>query len=180
MVITKDGLEIPTNLVLMCTGIQPKVELVRDFLEINRGIIVNDYLETSRKNVFAAGDCAEHNGIVYGLIPPSIQQARIAAHNMVIKDTEYKGSKISSTLKVSDLFLSSFGYTGKEFELGYNVKKYKNEEEYVKLFIHEDKIKAAIILGVKKAIPIIRNVFTEGKSVSDNETRIRKVLPDLS
>ena len=179
-VITKDGYEISTDLVLACTGIKPRVELARDSLVINRGIIVNDYLETSQKDIFAAGDCAEHNGIVYGLIPPSIQQARIAAHNMINMDTKYKGSKISSTLKVTDLFLSSFGYSGKEPELGYSVRKYINEEEYVKLFVHNDKIKAAIILGFKKAIPLIRNIFTKEKSVSDNETEIRKVLPDLS
>ncbi len=179
-VITKDGLEISTDLVLACTGIKPRVDLIQGFLEINRGIIVKDYLETSQENIFAAGDCAEHNGIIYGLIPPSIQQARIAAHNMINKDTEYKGSKISSTLKVTDLLLSSFGYIGKEPELGYNVRKYVNEEEYVKLFVHNDKIKAAIILGVKKAIPLIRNIFTEEKSVSDNENKLNEVLPDLS
>ncbi len=179
-VITKDGLEISSDLVLACTGIKPRIELVRDFLKINRGIIVDDHLKTSHEDIFAAGDCAEHNGIVYGLIPPSIQQARLAAHNMINKDTKYKGSKISSTLKVTDLFLSSFGYTGKEPELGYSVRKYINEEEYVKLFINNDKIKAAIILGVKNAIPLIRNIFTQEKSVSDNETRIKKVIPDLS
>ncbi len=179
-VITKDGLEISTDLVLACTGIKPRVELVKDFLAINRGIVVNDYLETSQKNIFASGDCAEHNGMVYGLIPPSIQQARIAAHNMINMETKYKGSKISSTLKVTDLFLSSFGYTGKEPELGYSVRKFVNENEYVKLYVHNDKIKAAIILGFKKAIPLIRNIFTEEKSISDNETKIRKVLPDVS
>jgi nitrite reductase (NADH) large subunit len=179
-VITKNGVEISTDLVLACTGIKPKVELGRDFLEINRGYIVNDHLETSEENIFAAGDCAEHNGIVYGLIPPSIQQARIAAQNMINRGPIYQGSKISSTLKVANLFLSSFGYSGKEPELSYNVRKYITEKEYVKLFIHEDKIIAAIILGVKKAISTIRNIFTEEKSVSDNETRIRKVLPDLS
>ena len=178
-VITKDGLEIPTDLVMVCTGIRPRVELGKDFLKINRGIIVNDYLETSKENIFAAGDCAEHNGIVYGLIPPSIQQARIAAQNMTNREIIYEGSKISSILKVANLFLSSFGYSGKEPDLGYSIKKYVNEEEYVKLFIHEDRIKAAIILGVKKAIPIIRNIFTEEKSVSDNETKIRQVLPEL-
>lgn len=179
-VITKDGLEIPTDVVLVCTGIKPRVELGQDFLEINRGIIVNDYLETSQEGIFAAGDCAEHNGIVYGLIPPSIQQARTAAHNMINKDTKYEGSKISSTLKVTDLFLSSFGYSGKEHELGYSIRKYIDEEEYVKLFVHNDKIKAALILGIKKAIPLIRSIFIQEKSVSDNEIEIKKILPDLS
>ena len=81
---------------------------------------------------------------------------------------------------MTDLFLSSFGYSGKEPELNYSVRRYINEEEYVKLYVHNDKIKAAIILGVKKAIPLIRNIFMQENSVSDNEIEIKKVLPDLS
>ncbi|UCE12526.1 MAG: NAD(P)/FAD-dependent oxidoreductase [Candidatus Heimdallarchaeota archaeon] len=179
-VITKDGIEIPAEIVIACTGITPRVNLVKDILEVNRGIIVNDFMETSSEDIFAAGDCAEHKGIVYGLIPPSMQQARIAAHNMIRKDLEYHGSKFAATLKVTDLFLSSFGYMGQEHDLGYEMRKYINDEEYVKLFIHKDKIKAAIILGVRKAIPIVRNLFTQEKSVSENEKKIREVLPDLS
>ncbi|MHA2247747.1 MAG: NAD(P)/FAD-dependent oxidoreductase [Candidatus Hodarchaeales archaeon] len=178
-VITKDGLEISTDLVLVCTGIKPRVELARDFLEINRGILVNDYLETSQENIFAAGDCAEHNGIIYGLIPPSIQQARIAAHNMVRKSKKYNGSKISSTLKVTDLFLSSFGYTGKETQLGYESIKHTSENEYVKLFIHNDEIKAAIILGVGKIVPIIRKLYTQEGSFKENKAKIKRILPNL-
>ena len=178
-VVTKDGLEISTDLVLACTGIKPRVELVRDFSEINRGIIVNDYLETSQENIFAAGDCAEHNGIVYGLIPPSIQQARIAAHNMINMDTEYMGSKISSTLKVTNLFLSSFGYSGKETQLGYESIRHTSENEYVKLFIHNDQIKAAIILGVGKILPIIRKLYTQEESFKENSVKLKRILPNL-
>lgn len=178
-VITKDGLEISTDLVLACTGIKPRVELVRDFLEINRGIIVNDYLETSQEDIFAAGDCAEHNGIVYGLIPPSIQQARIAASNMVRKSKKYNGSKISSTLKVTDILLSSFGYSGKETQLGYESIRHTSENEYVKLFIHNDEIKAAIILGIGKIVPIIRKLYIREESFKENKEKLKRILPNL-
>lgn len=179
-VITKDGIEIPAEIVIVCTGIKPRINLVKDILEVNRGIIVNDFMETSEEDIFAAGDCTEHRGIIYGLIPPSMEQARIAAHNMIRKDFKYEGSKIAATLKVTNIFLSSFGYTGEEQKLGYAIWKYISEEEYVKLFIHKDKLKAAIILGVKKAIPLIRNIFTQEKSIAENETKIRKILPGLS
>ncbi|MFX0012990.1 MAG: NAD(P)/FAD-dependent oxidoreductase [Promethearchaeota archaeon] len=179
-VVTKDGLEIPADLVITCTGIKPRVTIAKDILKVNRGIVVNNYLETSQKDIFAAGDCAEHNGIIYGLIPPTIQQAQIAASNMLnTRSKEYTGSKVSSSLKVTDIFLSSFGYTGKEKESGYNIRKYTNEREYVKLFIDSDKLKAAIILGVRKVIPLIRNIFTQELSLSDHETELRNILHDL-
>lgn len=178
-VITKDGLEISADLVLICTGIKPRVEIVKEILEVNRGIIVNNFLETSVKDIFAAGDCAEHDGRVYGLIPPSIQQARIAASNMVKKSKKYIGTKISSTLKVSGLLLSSFGYTGEEIQLGYESVKYTSEKEYVKLFIHNDELKAAIIIGVDKILPIIRKMYTQVKSFKENKDKLKRILPNL-
>jgi nitrite reductase (NADH) large subunit len=179
-IITKDGMAIPADLVMTCTGIQPRINLAMEFLKVNRGIVVKDYLETSMNDIYAAGDCAEYQGVIYGLIPPSIQQAGIAASNMVNpQSTRYSGSKVSATLKVTDLLLSSFGYTGKETQLGYQTLKYVNNNKYVKLFVHNDKIKAAMILGVRAVLPIIRKIFTQEKSFKENEDKIRKIIPDL-
>jgi nitrite reductase (NADH) large subunit len=179
-VIVKDGSEIPTNIVLTCTGIEPRIDLVKDFLQVNKGIFVNKYLETSRSNIYAAGDCAEFQGRIYGLIPPSIEQAKIAAANMInSRSEEYHGSKISSTLKVTDLFLSSFGYKGNENESGYESMKFVDKKHYVKLYLHEDKIKAAIILGLRQLLPIIKNIFNRELSLSDNLSKIREIVPNL-
>ncbi len=180
-VVLKDGLEIPTNIVLACTGIEPRIELVNEYLEVNNGIIVNNFLETSKKDIYAAGDCAEFQGRIYGLIPPSMQQANIAAANMISpRSEEYQGSKISSTVKITDLFLSSFGYKGNETDLGYESMKFIGKEQYVKLYIHEDKLKAAIILGVRKLLPIVKKIFNKELSVSNNLSEITKIVPNLN
>ncbi len=179
-VLINDGSEIPTNIVLVCTGIKPRIDLVKDILKINKGIIVNEYLETSISNIYAAGDCAEFQGRIYGLIPPSIEQAKIAAANMIDpRSEEYYGSKISSTLKVTDLFLSSFGYKGNETELGYESIKFVGKEQYVKIYVHEDKIKAAIVLGVRKLLPIIKNIFNKELSLSENLSKIQEITQDI-
>ncbi|MFX0085329.1 MAG: NAD(P)/FAD-dependent oxidoreductase [Candidatus Hodarchaeota archaeon] len=179
-VLINDGSEIPTNIVLVCTGIKPRIDLVKDILKINKGIIVNEYLETSISNIYAAGDCAEFQGRIYGLIPPSIEQAKIAAANMIDpRSEEYYGSKISSTLKVTDLFLSSFGYKGNENELGYESIKFVSKEQYVKIYVHEDKIKAAIVLGVRKLLPIIKNIFNKELSLSENLSKIQEITQDI-
>jgi nitrite reductase (NADH) large subunit len=179
-VVLKDGIEIPTNIVLTCTGIEPRIELIKEELLVNKGITVNNFLETSKKDIYAAGDCAEFQGRIYGLIPPAMQQANIAAANMISpRSEEYQGSKISSTVKITDLFLSSLGYKGNETDLGYESMKFIGEEQYVKLFINEDKLKAAIILGVRKLLPIVRKIFNKELSVSNNLSEMKEIIPNL-
>lgn len=178
----KERESILSDLIMTCTGILPRKSLVEKFVETNKGIIVNNFMQTTNDTIYAAGDCVEHNNIIYGLIPPSIKQAQIAATNMVNGNTdEYLGSKFSATLKVTDLLLSSFGYTGKEKELGYEEYKVVNEDlqQYIKIFTHNDKIKSAIILNNRKALTLIRNVFEKDLSLSKNMPKIRLILPNL-
>lgn len=59
----------------MAVGIKPNIELARkSSIKINRGIIVNDYLETNIPGIYAVGECAEHRGIAYGLVAPLYEQ----------------------------------------------------------------------------------------------------------
>ncbi|MFX0182263.1 MAG: NAD(P)/FAD-dependent oxidoreductase [Candidatus Hodarchaeota archaeon] len=181
-VLLYDGTEIHADLVIACTGIAPRVQIAKEAgIEINRAIIVNDYLEASVKDVYAAGDIAEHEGRIYGLIPPSMEQARIAAHNMIShRSQKYHGSVISATIKVADLLVTSLGYTGMEEEQHYASKKYynPNKSEFVKIFTLNDQIKAALILGTKKGIPLFRQVLD--KSFLAYQGEIRNLFPDLS
>nr|WP_269430065.1 FAD-dependent oxidoreductase [Geobacillus kaustophilus] len=71
----KDGTSIAADLVVMAVGIRPNVDLARrSGIEVNRGIVVNDYLETSVPHIYAVGECAEHRGVVYGLVAPLYEQ----------------------------------------------------------------------------------------------------------
>ncbi|PWI46721.1 hypothetical protein CEE45_15315 [Candidatus Heimdallarchaeota archaeon B3_Heim] len=176
----KDGRIIKADLVMTCTGIKPRVELARKAnLDVNRGVIVNDFLETSDPYIFAAGDIAEHNGRVYGIIPPTTEQGRVVAENMVTsRSREYHGSKISTTLKVADLFVSSIGYDPKQEE--YPSLKYENKEstEYVKFFHENDRLKAVILLGTKKGIPHIRKMFDE--PLSHHRAKLEEIFPGIA
>jgi nitrite reductase (NADH) large subunit len=80
----RDENVIDGELVLISTGIRSRVELARQAgLEVNRGIVVDEQLRTSVADVYAAGDVAEFEGVVYGIIPAAIEQAQVAAANMV-------------------------------------------------------------------------------------------------
>ncbi|MFE1935268.1 NAD(P)/FAD-dependent oxidoreductase [Streptomyces sp. NPDC059474] len=75
-----DGYALEADLVVLACGVRPRVGLARAAgLEVAHGIVVDDELRTSDPHVFAIGDCAEHNGIVYGLAGAAHEQADVLA-----------------------------------------------------------------------------------------------------
>ncbi len=74
------GEEVQAEVVVIAAGIRPNVELGRKAgLAVNRGIVVNDHMETSNPRIFAVGECVEHNGQVYGLVAPLFEQGKVLA-----------------------------------------------------------------------------------------------------
>ncbi len=167
-----DGIIIPTDIVMTCTGITPRIDIFKKIgMKTNRGVIVNDFLETSIQDIYAAGDIAEHRGKVYGIIPPSIEQAKVAAQNMMKpRSVKYTGSKLSTSIKVTNLLVTSIDYIGKEEELKYSQRKFliPNEDIYCKIFLDQDIIKSAIIIGTKNGISLLKgNIGSSYKSIEE-------------
>lgn len=106
-----DGTEVDGDLVVMAVGIRPNIELARaSGIDVNRGIIVNDFMQTNIPGIYAVGECAEHRGITYGLVAPLYEQgAVIAKHLANIETTGYSGSVTSTKLKVSGVDVFSAG-----------------------------------------------------------------------
>ncbi|MGP9810129.1 NAD(P)/FAD-dependent oxidoreductase [Rhodopseudomonas sp. NSM] len=106
----KDGSELTADLVVVAAGIRPNVELARDAgLEIGRGILVDDHLQTNQHGIYAIGECAEHRGACYGLVEPAYEQARALASHLAGGDGAYRGSVLATNLKVSGVHLFSAG-----------------------------------------------------------------------
>jgi len=107
----KDGRVVAGELILFSTGIRSKTALAQAAgLEVNRGVIVDEHLQTSAEDIFAAGDAAEFEGQVYGIIPAAIEQAKIAAASMVASGSAtYTGTIPATTLKVAGAELTSMG-----------------------------------------------------------------------
>ncbi|MGL4808834.1 MAG: NAD(P)/FAD-dependent oxidoreductase, partial [Giesbergeria sp.] len=80
----KDGTEVPADLVVMAVGIRPNVALAQTMrLHVNRGIVVNDTMQTTTDaRVYAVGECAEHRGVAYGLVAPLFEQGKVAANHL--------------------------------------------------------------------------------------------------
>jgi NAD(P)H-dependent nitrite reductase large subunit len=107
----KSGDTIPADLVVMAAGIRPNTELAEKAgLPCNRGILVDDCLQTFDPRIYAVGECANHRGIAYGLVAPLFEQAQVCANHLAMLGTaRYQGSVISTKLKVTGIDLFSAG-----------------------------------------------------------------------
>jgi nitrite reductase (NADH) large subunit len=105
-----DGRRIAADAVVVAAGIAPNVELARAAgLDVARGIVVDDRLATSVAEVHAIGECAEHRGLVYGLVEPAYEQARVLADSLTGGSARYPGSVLATNLKVSGVNVFSAG-----------------------------------------------------------------------
>jgi nitrite reductase (NADH) large subunit len=106
-----DRRTIEAELVVVAVGVRPNVELARTAgLRVDRGIVVDDCLQTSRAGIHAIGECAEHRGVCYGLVEPAYEQARVLAQRLAgDAAAAYSGSVLATNLKVSGINVFSAG-----------------------------------------------------------------------
>ena len=106
----EDGREISAEMVIISAGVRSNKNIAKVCgIDVDRGIKVNEYMETSIKDIYAAGDVAELNGKVLGLWPIADNQGKIAGLNSIGIKTSYKEEKPSSMLMVMDMSLFSSG-----------------------------------------------------------------------
>jgi nitrite reductase (NADH) large subunit len=106
----KDGRKLPAEAVVVAVGVRPSTELARAAgLQVNRGIVVDDRLETSAAGIYAIGECAEHRGQCYGLVEPAYEHAHALARRLAGETIEYPGSVLATNLKVSGVSVFSAG-----------------------------------------------------------------------
>ncbi|RYG72500.1 NAD(P)/FAD-dependent oxidoreductase, partial [bacterium] len=110
----QDGERIPADLVVVAAGIRPRIALARDCgLRCDRGVLVDDTLQTFDPAIYAVGECVQHRGSTYGLVAPLWEQARVcAAHLAEHGGTRYRGSMPSAQLKVTGIEVFSAGDLG--------------------------------------------------------------------
>ncbi len=151
----QDGRTLPGELVIFSTGIRSETVLAQTAeLDVNRGIVVNERLQTGAADVFAAGDAAEFEGRVYGIIPAAIGQAQVAAANMVEPGSAtYTGTLPSTTLKIAGAELASLGEStveGDEYTQLRHVDLAAGH--YRKFVLRDGRIVGAILLNDKERV----------------------------
>ncbi|WP_077735708.1 nitrite reductase large subunit NirB [Bacillus sonorensis] len=145
----KDGTETRADLIVMAAGVRPNVALAKTSgISVNKAIIVNDYMQTNVPNIYAVGECAEHNGTVYGLINPLYEQGRVLAkHICGLACGGYQGSVQSTALKISNIAAFSAGKI-KEDETTTAIKLIDESAGiYKKAVFQADKMAGVILYG---------------------------------
>ncbi len=109
-VLLEDGRVIDADLVVMAAGIRPETRLAIDAgLHVERGINVDDRMQTSDPNIYALGECVEHDATVYGLVAPLYDMARVLAQVLTGQDAAFVPPAVSTKLKVTGVDLFSAG-----------------------------------------------------------------------
>ena len=158
----KGGEVLEADIVIIQAGIRPTIKIAQEAnLKTNRGIVVNEYLETSENDIFAVGDCIEYNNQIWGIIPACMEQSKIVAASVLgLKKVEYQGTTPKNTLKIVGLELTSIGIidpSKEEISGGWEILKKADKKDccYQKLVLKNNKLKGAILFGDTKAISYV-------------------------
>jgi nitrite reductase (NADH) large subunit len=144
-----DGSELACDLVVMAVGVTPDIELARSVgLRCERGILVNDTLQTFDPSIYAVGECVQHRNSTYGLVAPLLEQARVCAAHLAERGiTRYSGSLAVTQLKVSGIQVYSAG----DYEGGPGTESLVMLDEhlgiYKRLVLQNNQIRGAVLYG---------------------------------
>ncbi|WP_419670215.1 nitrite reductase large subunit NirB [Hylemonella gracilis] len=166
----KGGDEHPADLVVMAVGIRPNTALAEQTgLHVNRGIVVNDTLQTTTDpRIYAVGECAAHRGIAYGLVAPLFEQGKVLANHLAQYGIgRYTGSLTSTKLKVTGIDLFSAG----DFMGGDNTEEIVLSDPaggvYKKLVLKDDKLVGACLYGDTVDGSWYFKLLRDGRNVAD-------------
>jgi nitrite reductase (NADH) large subunit len=181
-----DGSELEADLVVISIGIRPHVELARESgLEVKRGVVVDDRMVSSHEAVLAVGECAEHRGVVHGIVAPIYDQAAAAAATVAGGDGLYQGSVPSAKLKVMGVDLVSVGAAEGAREI---VVADEAQGSYRKLVVDGEGVATgAVLLGDVRGHELLLEAVRNGETVADGLALLQRAgeasaadLPDAA
>ncbi|MFW6174566.1 MAG: nitrite reductase large subunit NirB, partial [Chloroflexota bacterium] len=172
-----DGSSLDADMVVISAGIRPNASLARDAgLTVNRGIVVGDDLTSPDDPAISAiGECAEHNGVVYGLVAPAWEQARLLADRLTSAGSEvgYSGSRVSTKLKVMGVDVTVMGEKAPQDDKD-EVVSYVEPSRgiYKKMIVREGRLAGAIVVGDGGSAPGLLQAFDRDEVLPENRAEM--------
>jgi len=167
-IVLKDGTGVEADLAVISVGIRPCVELAKTAsIKVERGIVVDNRMQTSSPDIYACGDVAEADGRIDGIIPVALDQSKVAALNILGGSVTYEGTYHPFTLRVSGIKLVSIGDinpTGSDYEERKNIDI--NRGIYKKLVFKNDVLVGAILLGDTTKLRTIQELIMRRQEIS--------------
>ncbi len=175
-----NGYTLETDLVVLTAGGRPRANLARRAeLTVNRGIVVDDQLRSvDDPDVYAIGDCAEHNATVTGFVSPAWEQAGVLAEVLAGNQAAYEGHRVVARLRATDLDVCVLGEpqheTGEIVEIANPIKG-----THRKLIVRDGRIVAGALVGDLSRVGLITQAFDRQTVLGEHEAG-QLLLPEPS
>ena len=165
----KNGQEVPADLVVMAVGIRPNTALAASAgIHCDRGIVVNDTMQTYDPRIYAVGECVAHRGVAYGLVAPLFEMAKVCANHLAeMGISRYTGSVVSTKLKVTGIDLFSAGNFMGGDDQEEIVLSDPSGGVYKKLVIQNNQLVGAVIYGDTVDSSWYFQLLREGRNIAD-------------
>lgn len=162
-----NGEEIKADVIMVQAGVRSIIDLAKNSnLEVDRGIIVNDNLQSKKENVYAAGDCAQIGNFTIGLWTASQEMGKIVGRNMTGAKETYEKPKPFSTLMIGNIKVFSAGMTSGE---GIEEMKAEKDGNIYKLFKKDGKFVGGILWNDIKMQNDVKDLVFNGKNLEDTK-----------
>jgi nitrite reductase (NADH) large subunit len=147
-VLLDDGTIYDADIVVMAVGIRPETRIATDAgLQVERGIVVDDHMVTSDPDVIALGECVEHERVVYGLVAPLYDMAKVAAQTLAGHEAAFHPPQTATQLKVTGVSVYSAGDFADAEDREEIILRDANTGTYKRLVLKHDRIIGAVLYG---------------------------------
>jgi NAD(P)H-nitrite reductase large subunit len=157
---------IEADLVIISCGISPNSKLAKEAgINTNKSIIVNDKMETNISDIYACGDCAEYDGINYGIWPQALEMGKVAGANATGDSLSYETVDAALTFNGMNTSLYAIGDNGKDSYIQYKTVEFKDpiKKTYEKYYFSKNRLCGAILIGDTS------NIVKVTQDVKDNK-----------
>jgi len=173
-VILKSGEKLPCDVIFQQMGVIPNIGLAKDAgLKTDKGILVNEFMQTSNPDIYAAGDCIQFKTQLWGIIPASLEQAKLVVGHILNQSIKpYEGTFWNTRLKIAGLKLACYGTPPQKNAPDETVLANTDEDCYLcrKVILKDNIIKGAIVMGSGDDLYFQKNL---GKSVKSEELQAK-------
>jgi nitrite reductase (NADH) large subunit len=171
-VVLSSGEVLHADMLVLACGIRPRIDAAQaSGVPVKVGVVVNDLLATAVPGVFAVGECAEHAGKVYGIVPPLWEQCEVLADILTGANPQarYRGSKLYTRLKVAGVEVASMGLIEAAADTDEVIQVIEDRRGiYRKLIIREGKLVGAVVVGEADSAPALARWFDRSDPMPPN------------
>jgi NAD(P)H-nitrite reductase large subunit len=164
------GEVIAADLVIISCGISPNSKIAQEAgIIINRAVVVNEKMETNISDIYACGDCAEYNGINYGIWPQALEMGKVAGANAAGDLLTYETVDSALTFNGANTSLYAIGDNGKNPNIQYKTVEFKDpvKKTYTKYYFANNRLCGAILIGDTSSIAKVTQDVKENKLFKD-------------